>query len=108
MFIQDEIFTEYLRNVTERIVFDEIRSALDSQTIQFCDCDICLQDIAAISLNALPSWYMTDIATTQAESSEHYQHKLQRIKAAANIAVAAAITKVFEHRHCAEHVPEIS
>lgn len=108
MFIQNEIFTEYLRNATEQIVFDEICLLLDTQTIPFCSCDICMQDIAAISLNNLPSWYMTEIAMGQAETSRSYQMKLKIIQRKAKIAVAEAITKVFENRHCATYIPEIS
>ncbi len=108
MFIQTEIFAEYLRNATEQIVFDEIGRVLDAQTTPFCSCDICIQDIAAISLNHLSSWYITEIAMGQAENSLSYQMKSKIIKKKAKIAVAEAITKVFENRHCATYVPEIS
>ena len=50
-------YREDLENLTEEIVFQEIYALTESGEQKFCQCDACIQDIAAIVLNRVASLY---------------------------------------------------
>lgn len=52
-----------LENIVEEIVFKELYLLVEEKEVEFCQCKICIQDIAAIVLNTVPSVY---------ENSEKY------------------------------------
>ena len=50
-------YREDLENLTEEIVFQEIHALAEGGEPEFCQCDACIQDIAAIVLNRVSSLY---------------------------------------------------
>lgn len=50
-----------VKNLNEAIVFDELVRLFEGELSQNCACGICVQDIAAIALNALPAHYYTNM-----------------------------------------------
>lgn len=46
-----------LENIVEEIVFRELYLLKKENKVEFCQCKICLQDIAAIVLNTVPPVY---------------------------------------------------
>ncbi len=88
-----------LFNVTEDVVFFELHHVIASKQVDFCRCEICLLDIAAITLNQLPPVYWgnryekysprTDEQKAQAEKLHRLAHE--------RLLLAIEIVKVNPH-----------
>lgn len=51
-----------LENLAEELVYQELDRIIQAQTPEFCRCDVCLQDIVALTLNRIPSLYCSSLA----------------------------------------------
>lgn len=60
---KEKFETDTLENTMEEVVFKEFHTLIKSGELKFCQCKVCIQDIAAIVLNTVPSMY---------ENSEKY------------------------------------
>lgn len=47
-----------LRNLMEKLVWERLEEVLDTQNTEFCACQQCRMDMAALSLNELPPRYV--------------------------------------------------
>lgn len=54
-------YTEDLENTIEELVFMNLKNIIEEDIINFCKCQICIQDIAAIVLNKVPPKYKINI-----------------------------------------------
>ncbi len=53
---------EDLENLAEDLVYQELDRIISSRAIEFCHCNVCIQDIAALTLNRVPSLYCASMA----------------------------------------------
>ncbi|MCL2170351.1 MAG: late competence development ComFB family protein [Defluviitaleaceae bacterium] len=73
-----------IRNYMQNLVLDQLENVLDS--LNACQCENCLHDILAISLNNLPAKYVVT------KKSELYS-KLANLQAQYDVDVVAAIAQ---------------
>ncbi|NLL05414.1 MAG: late competence development ComFB family protein [Clostridiaceae bacterium] len=68
-------------NLTENLVFDElddfIQKAKNKSSQQFCFCNICLADVAAIVLNELESFYCSNFIDKNKYQDYYKKHKIE-------------------------------
>lgn len=68
-------------NFTENLVFEElddfIQKAKNKSPQQFCLCNICLADVAAIVLNELKPYYCSNFIDKNKYKDYHKKHKLE-------------------------------
>ncbi len=58
---KDNFYTEDLENIIEDIIFEELYFIIEEKKLKFCQCNICIQDIAAIALNKIPPKYKSNL-----------------------------------------------
>jgi competence protein ComFB len=51
-----------LENLAEEIVYPELDRIIRTGETDFCQCDVCIQDIVALTLNRIPSLYCSSMA----------------------------------------------
>lgn len=95
---KDKFCTENLKNMSEELVFKQIHNLIEEGGLDFCQCDICLQDIAAIALNNTPPRY-TCSEIDRLMPSPELQEDMQELSMAAQAAVTQAIQKVGQVCH---------
>ena len=89
---------ENLVNLTEWMVFDAIQEAIDTREEAFCQCDVCIQDIAALALNSTPAKYTrSDVDRYFPTPSEQKEQK--RIRQIAREQVDLAIRIIQKYCH---------
>ena len=70
-----------LENLTEDLVFAEldnfIQKAKKMSSHQFCFCNICLADVAAIVLNELKPYYCSNFIDKDKYKDNHKKHKIE-------------------------------
>ena len=88
--------TDELENIVEEMVFEEINKIIKEESVIFCTCDTCVQDIAAIALNNLPPYYRTKMLYKKFPApQEAQQRKILKVKVREE--VLKAIEKTMEH-----------
>ena len=55
--MKDFFRSDEIVNLTEEIVYDELKDLIERAEIEFCQCDKCLFDIACVVLNRIPTLY---------------------------------------------------
>lgn len=93
---KDLFHTEELENIIEEMVFEEIDKITREEVIEFCHCDICIQDIAAISLNNLPPYYRTQMLYKKFPAPQEAKYR-RVLKAKVREEVIKAIEITMEH-----------
>jgi len=58
---KEYFYTEDLENTIEEIVFEELYKIINEKKVEFCQCNICIQDIAAIVLNKVNPRYKSNL-----------------------------------------------
>ncbi len=90
--------TESLVNLTEEMVFDAIQEAIDTREEPFCQCDVCVQDIAALALNSTPAKYTrSDVDRYFPTPSELKEQARIRNIAREQVALAIRIIQKYCH-----------
>jgi len=91
MALTDSYNFELLKNEAEQLVLVELEKQLASQGSEFCRCNECVVDMAAMALNSIKPLYRFSLLGTlyaaQAMSEQSYAQSVQQ-------AVAQAIDKV--------------
>ncbi|MGM0509338.1 MAG: late competence development ComFB family protein [Fusobacteriota bacterium] len=59
---KEHFYTADLENIVEEMVFEELYKIIEEGKLDFCKCNICIQDIAAIVLNEVPGKYKSNFA----------------------------------------------
>jgi len=90
-------YREDLENLTEEIVFQEIYALTESGE-QFCQCDSCIQDIAAIVLNRVASLYCCS-PLEKVIPGEELQQRIKEIKELVRQELPKAIDTVTRYSH---------
>ncbi len=70
-------------NLTEQVVYDELKAFIERQEVEFCQCDKCLFDIVCVVLNAVPSLYSSsdvDRKYPSADFSMEYENLRRLVK----------------------------
>lgn len=73
-------YTDDLENIIEELLFEELDKIIKSNSLDFCTCEVCIQDIAAIVLNKTDPLYKNNIVDKRFPS-EREQVKLDKIRA---------------------------
>jgi len=94
-------YHEDLENLTEEIVFQEIH-ALTESGHEFCRCDGCIQDIAAIVLNRVAALYCCS-PLEKVFPGESFRIRINEIKELVKQELPKAIDTVTMYSH---HLPE--
>lgn len=58
---KEKFYTEELENMLEELVFEQLYEIVKNNEKEFCKCNICIQDIAAIVLNKMPPRYKNSV-----------------------------------------------
>lgn len=90
---KDMFYTEDLNNVVEEMVFMNLKNIIDEGTMSFCNCTICLQDIAAIVLNKIPPLYKTNFVDKLSPTDKE-REKLEHLNVIIKEELINAIEKV--------------
>jgi len=90
--------TEDLENIIEELVFKELHNIMVSNKVEFCNCRICIQDIAAIVLNRIPARYKNNIIDKMYPNKKE-EEKLEKLSILINEQILLAIEKVKEKPH---------
>lgn len=95
---RDKFATEEIENMGEEIVFQVLHSMMEDNKKEFCRCNICLQDIAAIVLNRLPPLYYCNFLE-RLDPGQGLQQKMQDLRRLAEIEIDKAIIIVSGNAH---------
>ena len=95
---KDKFCTENLKNMSEELVFEQIHNLIEEGELDFCQCDICIQDVAAIALNITTPRY-TCSELDRFMPSPELQEDMRELSKAAQAAVIQAVQKVDEVCH---------
>ena len=87
-----------LENRAEELFFMELHKLIEGKTTEFCHCDICLQDIAAIVLNKIPSKYENNFVD-KTEPSEEELAKLETLRQSVEEQLLPAIDLITRKPH---------
>lgn len=87
-----------LENRVEELFFMELHKLIEGESVDFCHCDICLQDIAAIVLNRVPSKYENNFVD-KTEPSEEERAKLEALRQRVVDQLSSAIDLVTKKPH---------
>ncbi|MHB1256689.1 MAG: late competence development ComFB family protein [Dethiobacteraceae bacterium] len=83
---EKEVSEMELRNLTEKLVWQRLDEVLKEQEAEYCACEQCRLDIAALSLNQLPPRY---VVTQRGETFS----KADILEIQRYVDVVAAVTK---------------
>lgn len=89
---------EDLENLSEEVVFEELHRILEAGELVFPSDPISLQDIVAMTLNHIPSKYVTSFVEKLNPREQHLQ-ELDAIRKLAQIELRKAIDMVKQHPH---------
>ncbi len=87
MALESEYDFEYLKNQSEKFVFEEMERQLNSEeNSEICKCQDCILDIAAFSLNNIKPMYKVSLVgemyTKTIEGTEYQDHLKEAVSAA--------------------------
>jgi competence protein ComFB len=92
MKIEEYYNLDKLRNINAELVFERVGRLLDERS-DICQCEQCVLDLTAYVLNSIPPSYGTSLIGP----FDANQTKLDRTKAAIEVALREAIEKVTQH-----------
>lgn len=95
---KEKFDTGDLENRVEELVFMELHKLIEDESNEFCRCDICLLDIAALVLNSVPSKYENNFVDKM-EPSEDKTTKLEALRQKVVEKMPAAIQLVTDKPH---------
>lgn len=95
---KENFYTDDLENEVEEIVFEELYFIIKEEKVKFCQCDICIQDIAAIVLNTIPPRYKSNLFDKKNPRGEE-KKQLEKIRNDARNIILKAIAKVNNKPH---------
>lgn len=84
---------EDLENFSEEIVYEQLASIMDKGEKEFCQCDVCVQDIAAIALNKVPTLYCCSLLE-KTSPNDNFLVKIEEVRQQARAALLEAIDVV--------------
>ncbi len=96
-------FSEFFKsgeivNLTEQVVYDELRAFIDKQEYEFCQCDKCLFDIVCVLLNSVPSLYSSSVVD-RTYPSEEFSVEYEQLRKLVKGEVPRAIERVKGRLH---------
>jgi competence protein ComFB len=95
---KEMFYTEDLNNVSEEVVFEELSRIITAGEKTFCQCNVCIQDIAAIALNAIPPKYESNYIEKQYPRRERLDG-LRRLREQVQGALHEAIRMIQQNPH---------
>ena len=76
---RNKFVIEDLENLSEEIVFEELYIGIEEKSLELCQCDICIQDAAALLLNRVQPVYCCSVFE-KSEPRENLQEVLEKIR----------------------------
>lgn len=95
---KERYYRDDLENLSEEMLFEQLHLLTESGETTFCQCQICIQDIAAIALNNLPPSYISSFVEKHYRSEERNE-KYASLRAQAKTELLAAIDLVSSRPH---------
>jgi len=84
---------EDLENFSEEIVFEQLAAIIERVEKRFCQCDVCIQDIAALALNHVPTLYCCSLLE-KTSPNDNFLLKIEDAREKARAALLEAIDVV--------------
>lgn len=95
---KEKFYTEELENMLEELVFEQLYEIIKKNEKEFCKCNICIQDIAAIVLNKMPPRYKNSVVDkVYINENERQINEKLRAEIKANLLDAINKTANFPH-----------
>ncbi len=88
-----QFYNEDLENYSEEIVFEQLYHIVEAGSEDFCQCEICIQDIAAIVLNRVPTLYCCSLLE-KITPNDDFMGKIEEVRAMAKKELSNAIEMV--------------
>lgn len=93
---KERFYREDLENLSEEILFEQLQQHIDAGQPEFCRCDVCIQDIAAIALNRITPTYISSFIEKHYKADDARYAKLRE---QAKTELLVAIELVRQHPH---------
>ena len=76
---RNKFVLEDLENLSEEVVFEELYNGIEDKSYDVCQCDVCIQDVAALLLNRVQSVYCCSVFE-KSEPRETLQEVLGEVR----------------------------
>jgi competence protein ComFB len=87
-----------LENLAEEIVFQELDRIIRTGPASFCRCEVCIQDIVALTLNRIPSLYCSSLAD-KLHPGPDLARKIEQVRKLAQDVLPEAIDQISSAVH---------